>query len=135
MTWTSQKDNIKKVVSILENFFTKPFDIHFSWDAPISSEYILNQNNETSHYEEAIIKDIDNKFYNQSEKDVLNTAQLANEKNILIVIQFMKDDDGMLLYEGDVVQLNDNELLIEQKSLALLSILDKKNLVSLVKHV
>lgn len=135
MNITLKKDNIKEVVSLLESFFTKPFDIHFSWDAPISSEYVLNQKNETSHYEVAVIKDIDYEFYNQNEKNIINTAQFVNEKDILIVIQFMKDDDGMLLYEEDVIQLNDDELLIEQKSLALLSILGKKNLVSLVKQV
>ena len=123
MNITLQKDNIQEIISILEDFFTKPFDIHFSWDAPISSEYILNQKNETSHYEEAVIKEVDNEFYD------------PNEKNILIVIQFMKDDDGMLLYEGDVIQLIDNELLIEQKSLSIISILGKKNLVSLIKQV
>ena len=123
MEITLQKNNTKEVIKLLEDFFGKPFDLHFSWDAPMSSEYVLKQNNETSHYEVAVMREIEDSFYN------------PNESNILVVIQFMQDDDGMLLYEGDVIQLVDDELLIEQKSLALISILGKRNLVSLIKHI
>lgn len=116
------KENKEETFNFLSEKFNQGFISQHGWNIEFSEqvqEEIKKAGYETFSFSGAIVT--------QKNEDKL--FKFSGEKSMLFIIKFGDDEGECLLYEDDeILVINKNTIVIQQKSIALLQVLEKENL-------